>query len=278
MDPMGHRSRALAIAILLGAPAARAQAPAAAAPAEACFQAYEDAQRLRQKNQLVRARGELIRCGAGSCPAALRADCVTWLAEVERALPTLVLSARAGQHDVTAVRVSVDGEPLLERLDGSAVALDPGTHTLRFEAPGHQPVERTLVVREGEKARAVPIELTPLPEPDPDAGAEDGISTPVVLLGAVGAVGVASFTLFAIKSHSAKSDLESCKGHCPEDEVDAVRRDQLIADVSLGIGLVALGTAAYLHFGRAPERARASWSLGLSQLPGGVGIAFGSGL
>jgi hypothetical protein len=94
----------------------------------------------------------------------------------------------------------------------------------------------------------------------------------------VGAVGLASFGFFAIKSHSAKSDLEDCKGRCAADEVDAVRRDQIIADVSLGIGVVALGIAAYLHFGTSGAETRSapgSWSLGVAPLPGGGRATFG---
>lgn len=240
---------------------------------EACFSAYEGAQRLRKKRALIAARRELIACGGASCPSALRTDCVTWLAEVDQALPTVVFSVRGGGVELPGARVLVDGALLEGAVTGTAVPLDPGEHTLRVEADGHEPLEQKLVAREGEKARAVGVDLRPLATDESDPG----ISVPVIALAAVGALGLASFGFFAVKSHSAKSDLESCKGHCAEDEVDAVRRDQIIADVSLGVGLVALGVAAYLHFGTRPSetRSESAWSIGIAPRPGGGAATLG---
>jgi hypothetical protein len=246
----------LAAALALSGQEARANG-AAEPDKEACFAAYEGAQRLRKKRELRRARRELITCGGASCPAALRSDCVT-----------------CAGRELAAVRVIVDGAPLEGALGGAAVPLDPGEHTLRVEAADHQPFEQKLTVREGEKARAIEIELQRVAEAPP----EPGISPAVIALAAVGGVGLASFGVFAIKSHSAKNDLDACKGHCTEDDVDAVRRDQIIADVSLGVGVLALGIAAYLQFGTkspAREEPASAWSLGVTSLRGGAGATLG---
>jgi hypothetical protein len=263
----------LAAALALSGQEARANG-AAEPDKEACFAAYEGAQRLRKKRELRRARRELITCGGASCPAALRSDCVTWLAEVDQLQPTLVFSVKSAGRELAAVRVIVDGAPLEGALGGAAVPLDPGEHTLRVEAADHQPFEQKLTVREGEKARAIEIELQRVAEAPP----EPGISPAVIALAAVGGVGLASFGVFAIKSHSAKNDLDACKGHCTEDDVDAVRRDQIIADVSLGVGVLALGIAAYLQFGTkspAREEPASAWSLGVTSLRGGAGATLG---
>ena len=250
-----------ACAWLLAVSAAGA-AHAAPQSKEACFSAYEGSQRLRQKKQLVAAKKALIACSSESCPAALRGDCVTWLAEVENVLPTLVLSA----GELTDVRVTEGDRVVADGLDGTAIPFDPGEHTLRFEAGGRVPVTRTILVREGEKARGVDVPLAPVAAEKPEPR---GIEPPVIVLGAVGALALASFGFFAVRSHSAKSDLESCKGHCPEDDVDAVRRDQLIADVSLGVGIAAIGIAAYLHFGKSDD----SVSIGVGRVATGMGVS-----
>ena len=41
-----------------------------------------------------------------------------------------------GGGDIFAVRVSMDGAALVSRLDGSALAVDPGQHTFAFAADG----------------------------------------------------------------------------------------------------------------------------------------------
>ena len=59
-----------------------------------CVEAYERAQYMRRESKLRGAREALLVCAQDSCPAATRGDCVPWLAEVERALPTIVIAAR----------------------------------------------------------------------------------------------------------------------------------------------------------------------------------------
>jgi hypothetical protein len=81
----------------------------------------------------------------------------------------------------------------------------------------------------------------------------------------LGVIGVGSFVFFGLRAHSKKQDLEACKGHCSSDDVNAVRRDQIVGDVSLGVGLCALGAAAYFYFGRSSEATTSpasGWALG----------------
>ncbi len=98
-----------------------------------CVEAYEQTQSLRKSASLRSARASALTCAQAGCPAVVKKDCAAWLTELDQSLPSVVLSARdkAGQ-ETTAVRVFVDNEPLVERLDGRAVALDPGAHTFRF--------------------------------------------------------------------------------------------------------------------------------------------------
>src|ERR1700722_231833 len=132
-----------------------------------CIEAHEQAQVLRQAGHLRAARQKLLVCTRSVCPTVVQQECGGWLQQVDVALPTVVLSVHDQRgSDVTAVRISVDGELLVERLDGRPVAIDPGPHTLRFEVAGEPPLERPWGLREGEKDRAIVVGL---PSPSPPA-------------------------------------------------------------------------------------------------------------
>lgn len=263
-------------ALLLAAAAGSAGTPAAAEPAQApaaCLSSYESAQRLKLEKKLLSSKKALIVCARNDCPEVLRRDCAEWLADVESALPSVVVAARSEGREVTTVRLLVDGEIVAESLDGSALALDPGPHVFRLEPEDGPALEQTLVIREGEKNRVVEVELD-----QTSAGARAPNRTPIYGLAALGAVGIGSFVYFGLRSHSAKQDLEACKGHCPVDDVRAVERDQVVADVSLGLGLVALGAAAYLYFGEAKEApaTKSAWRFGVTPLARGAAASVGA--
>ena len=100
----------------------------------ACLDASSKGQTLRDQHKLVEARQQLRVCAAGGCPSVVQTDCAAWLADVEKAIPTVVLAAKNGAGaDLFDVKVSVDGQPLASRLDGQALPLDPGPHAFRFE-------------------------------------------------------------------------------------------------------------------------------------------------
>jgi len=144
-------TRALAVAAVLVC----WPVPAAAEPAEDdCVDANTKAQDLTHDGRLAGAREQLTRCMAPSCPAMIRADCSKRLDELDAVQPSVVFDVkRASGEDLTQVRVFVDGRLLVERLDGSAIDVDPGEHVFRFEAVDAPPVTRTLVIKEGQKAR-----------------------------------------------------------------------------------------------------------------------------
>ncbi len=126
----------------------------AGADVQACIAASEKGQRARAAGKLREARDQFTICGAESCPALVRNDCATWNAEVAAILPSVVFGARDKQgRDLFDVKVSMDGEVILEKLDGKSVAVDPGKHTFRFETPGAEPITEVVLIKEGERAR-----------------------------------------------------------------------------------------------------------------------------
>jgi hypothetical protein len=252
----------------------------------ACVAAAEQAQQLRSDHQLNRAREELLKCAQATCPGVVRTDCTQWLAEVDAALPSVVLKAYdTSGKDIVAVRVLVDGVKLADRLSGLALPIDPGIHQFRYESPGMVPLEERVVVGEGEQRRTLTVRLTPVsPVVRPDvagapvpSAARRTDTTPVLayVFAGAGLVALGSFAYFGLKGRSEASDLaEGCGATktCTEAQVDPVRTKLLVADVSLGIGLVSLGVATWLFFAHhparsgdvaaAPARRRASGELG----------------
>lgn len=145
-----------ACAVLLVTSIAAAEPPTK----DACVAAYVDAQHARRDGALRRARDQLLVCVQAECPQMLQNDCSPWLAEVQALMPSLVFVVRdAAGRDRGDVAVTVDGTPLVARLDGLPVDVDPGDHLFRFEAAGASAVEQRVLVHEGEKARRVDITL-----------------------------------------------------------------------------------------------------------------------
>ena len=97
---------------------------ACAEPTKAqCITANTKAQSLRRDGKLAEARQQLQMCGDPKCPALVSTDCAKRLDELEGVQPTLIIDVRdASGHDLTDVRVTVDGQPLLDKLDGSATS------------------------------------------------------------------------------------------------------------------------------------------------------------
>lgn len=234
-----------------------------------CAAAYEKAQEHRTAGRLIAAEAALTLCAAEACPAFVKSDCAQWLTEVQREVPTVQFEVKGPTGDqVTAVRVFVDGELLLEELGDEPVPLDPGDHELRFEIEGAKPATRQVLVRQGHKDRVVQVSFAadpapastvePPAEPSPAAAdptesaepsAEPGPLRPYAwIAGGVGGAALVSWGVFAALGSSQQSDLEStCKPNCSSSEVDSVRTKYLIADVSLITGIVGLGAGVALY-------------------------------
>jgi len=237
-----------------------------------CIAAAEQGQKLRDQGKLRSAREKFVACGQSSCPPIVGNDCARWLAEVDEVLPSIVIAAHDDRGaDLTAVQVFIDGNLVTDKLDGKPIAIDPGTRTLRFEHAGSAAVEKQLVVREGERHRAVDVAFAAPPapaEPARPAPMQEGstLAPPVterppppprapvagyVLAGtAVAALG--GFTYFGLK---ARADVSSLQGHCapgcPDADVSNARREALVADILLGVGVLAGAGAAWVFIAHA---------------------------
>jgi hypothetical protein len=224
---------------------------------QACADAYEQGQRLRRDRALLDSRARFVTCSR-VCPPALESECASWLDEVNRALPTVVLGARlADGSDVVDVHVLLDGRPFIDRLDGKAVELDPGEHTFLFRAARGETIEEHVVVREGEKERAVAVVLgSPAPVPAPSSPPRPSqVTRPIpvavwTLLG-LSAAGLGGFAGFGLAGHSEQSStLDACRPNCSPTLANEVLEKYRVADVSLGVAVAALAAATVLFLVR----------------------------
>ena len=220
---------------------------------EQCATAADQAQQLRDEGKYRRAREQLLVCARDVCPAPIKRDCLDWLTQVENTAPTVVFGAKDATKDLSEVKVYVDGAAVTDRLDGKPVQMDLGKHTVKFEYQG-QTKEEEVIIGAGQKNRNVTVTfgataVVPVGPvgPTPSEGAREGSIVPALVVGGIGVVALGSFAIFGLGGKSDVSDLEStCKPHCTESQVNSARTKLIIADISLGVGIVALGVATYL--------------------------------
>lgn len=215
------------------------------------------------------------------CPAPIKRDCLDWLGQVEQTAPTVVFGAKDGAKDLSDVKVYVDGAAVTDRLDGKPVQMDLGKHTVKFEYQG-QTREEDVIIGAGQKNRNVTVTFGATPAqgavppgspPSSDTGKEGSI-VPALVVGGIGVVALGSFAIFGLGGKSDVSDLEkTCKPRCAESDVDKARTKLIIADISLGVGVVALGVATYLFFTRPKVEADVKTGHALAKPPARKGIS-----
>jgi hypothetical protein len=267
--PMVVRSLSLLVlASVLVAPGARADSKAA------CLDASSKGQRLRGDHKLVEAREQLRVCAAAVCPAVVQSDCAAWLAEVERALPTVVVTAKnpAGADRVD-VAVSVDGQPLVSKLDGQAVPLNAGLHAFHFQSADGASLDQAIMIREGEQNQSVAVGVgAPLPSGPPTSAAAaagmapDGaggaraegapapssyVRTAGWVIGGVGVAALGVATVFGIVTLSDKSAAHcDANNVCDPGTTSGIKSAARVSDVGWFAGGVLLaGGAALVIFG-----------------------------
>jgi hypothetical protein len=208
----------------------------------ACLDAYEQAQVHRKNAQLLSARQKLRICAGESCPAVTRGDCMEWLAQVEKSLPSIVLGAKGDAGPIFDVTVSMDGNVIAKQLDGKAIDVDPGLHVFVFKTEGKEPIEQKVIIRENEKSTLVSASWVTAPPPGQQPGPrpaqeEGGSSTPRTIGfigGAIGIGGIAVGTIFGLNALSNDKDAAKlCPNNvCSPNGDELARRSQDQATIS----------------------------------------------
>ncbi len=283
---------ALATAVAAGCLTARATDAHAEDKAEkaVCLEAMSRGQTLRDAHKLLEARDRFRTCSRQVCPTLVQNDCGGWLSDVERALPTVVVSARsAAGGELFAVKVSMDNQLLVGSLDGQAIPINPGVHNFHFESEGMKPMDRQALVREGGKDQSVMAVLTPVAAPvaisttltttTTTASSGSGLRTAGFVVGGIGIAGLAVGTIFGFVALSAKSS------DCPGDncgsasEKSTVTNDAHISTIGFiaGGALAATGLGLIIFAPRSPARPETALRLvPLYTGNGGAGLGVGS--
>ena len=207
----------------------------------------------------------------------MRTDCVKSLEELNQVLPGIVFEAKNGAgQDLSAVTVTMDEQPFVDHLDGSAIPLDPGAHTFVFQAPDLPPAELKLVIREGDKSRRESVTIGPPPkQPEPAPAAARAETAPAdqtppdtdrsnprrtvaLVVGGVGAAGLVVGGIFGAIAMSKKSDAQAvCPNQCSDqsgvDQWSSAKSAGTVSTVAFVVGGVGLATGLVLWFTAKPQ-------------------------
>jgi hypothetical protein len=194
---------------------------AAADPTTAdCLAASEASFASRDEHRLRTERSQVLVCAATSCPATVRKECIRRAEEISVAIPTIIFEARdSAGNQLSAVKVTMDGEVLAERLEGTALSVDPGAHTFVFETVGQLKLEKQFVISAAQKDRLERINLGP---PVPSAGAREqtrqvrsGLGTQRILAIAAAGIGVVGIAVGGVYGLVTLSKRDDARSACP---------------------------------------------------------------
>lgn len=194
-----------------------------------CVDANNKSIALRRAGKLLDARAETTKCATATCGQELQSSCLRRTDEINAALPSIVFDVRDdGGTDIGGVNVVVDGKATIDATV-AAISLDPGEHKFVFESIGWSRVERTFILREGERQRRERIllmrlkedaTLSPAAETGPVAEPSRGKTQRIVGLSVagLGALGVGLGAVFGLSASSKWSDAQTqCGAGCPSD-------------------------------------------------------------
>jgi hypothetical protein len=214
-----------------------------------CRTAYEQGQRLRRAKKLLSARDEFVVCSRAPCPTVFQPECLRWLGEVQSEVPTVVVDVRRGTGvESSAADVLVDGAPFAKKIDGRAQPVDPGQHVFTVTLPDGKTHTQTSTVVEGVKAQRIVFDFAPRVVAPPPPPPEHGVSPWTYVLGGVTVAGLGSFGYFGLTGLHQRGQVIDCTQDCTQSDVDTARRSLLVADISLGVSVVALAGAITTYF------------------------------
>lgn len=249
----------------------------AAADAASCANLHASGQREAKAGRLKLAAEQFMACGSDeSCPEAVRTDCMERYTAVEGNIPTVIFAAAdENGADITQAKVYSNDQLVADALDGRPVALEPGKHRFRFVLATGQTLDLDVLVREGEKNRVVAARVPPQPgapptpaatrpttppAPSPRAEEPQGLPAGFWVAGGLGVAALGSFGTFALLGRQKHVDLADCSPDCSpeqENDYDSMKRNYLIADISLGVAAVSAGVATWLFIDSRSDRSSA---------------------
>ncbi|MDI3291100.1 hypothetical protein [Polyangium sp. 15x6] len=187
------------------------------------------------------------------------------LADLSPRIPSLQVNTTPEAKNIV---VTIDDKPLPAALLGIPSPIDPGTHVLRATAEGMAAPEKSVTVKEGEKATLVlelaPVAnagpITPAPPPVKPKGPANGREQPsgktspgriagVVLMG-LGVAGLGAGGVFGglslAKRAEADEAFDACGAGCWGPPADAVRALDDDANKKGNLGIIGLAAGGAL--------------------------------
>ena len=209
-----------------------------------CSASYQLAQREKMSGRFREARAELLACAKPTCPKFIASDCTGWLAEVELELPTIVVAALdASGKDLAGAELRVDGEVVPN--DGLPHAFDPGAHVVELRAGGRA-FQQNVTLRTGEKARRVELRFAPAP-PTLEIVKRPVPASAFAFGGLALAFAATSAVFWGLGTSDASAYNARCAaGPCTIAEHDAVMRELVAGDASLGLAVATAAIATVL--------------------------------
>ncbi len=216
----------------------------------ACIENNESAQDLERQGKMIDARTAALACSQ-NCPTPIAQDCTQVAQRITEKTPTVAFGAKRGTSDLADVEVELDGKPLLSRLDGASIPIDPGARRVTFRTAGSEPITVDVVIKVGEKNRLVSVDFPvtgradAMPKPAEAAPAgprvDDAASAPPALFWVLAGASVASFATAGVLGGltlSERGALDPCiqTKTCLQADVTSVETKALVTDVMLGVG------------------------------------------
>jgi len=248
------RRIAFALLVLFASPQASVWAQGKAA----CVQAYEATQVKRSLGAWIAARSAALVCAAPSCPKTLIKDCTQWAQDLQNTIPTILFEVRSDDGGTPSqVIVSFDGAATPIAIGGKARPFDPGEHVAVFKAPGFVDIEQRFVAFEGDRSRRILVEFVrdSVPVLVPKVN-EKPVPLAAKISGAVTIFALGGAAVFGWQGLKTRRDLDDsgCKPSCDSGRVAEMKRDFLVADIALGVGVVATVATGYLWWASRQEQ------------------------
>jgi hypothetical protein len=271
---------------------------------------YKSAQANEQAGRLRAARDQYQSCSRATC-AGLIQKCSAKYAALIADLPSVVpvVTDEAGEPCVD-VQVKVDGEVVASRLDGRGIVVEPGVHEFAFLGDTGFSATRKVMIIEGEKNRPIAVTI-PLrkakaaiaqkAEPastasvEPHASHEDSaphevptaaeattgsggrsLVLPLSIWGG-GLLAVAAGGILTAWGQQDNALLSRCSPNCSPSSVAHIRTLYTLSDISLGIGVAAIGVATWLVWpwkSREEPPSQASYKFGVNPTRTGAVASF----
>jgi hypothetical protein len=239
----------------------------------ACGATYRTAQEREEAGRLRDARELFRKCSEPKC-GDLEQRCVLAAGRLDAEVPSIVpVVSDASGEPVTNVQVTMDGAPLVSRIDGRAVAVDPGLHEFTFSKDGEVFATRKVMIAQGQRgpiAVALPASdrsdrptktaATSAPPLDakapPEGPPQSGRSALPYVIGGFGVLSIGAGALLTYWGRKDNDALAVCAPNCREGSVKHIQALYAAANISFGVGVVALAvsTVLFVTSGRGEEK------------------------